>query len=279
MDAEKEESMSISSNSLSVSEEVDKKSLPSKRKQIRRRNLYPVTVVRVPKVCFNRIQRRLAKNKPIIDLKTETNEETKCNRFILGQANGHEMDTISAESTTRLMWEMRECLQRKDYGNLARLITVFTEMPFGKMRWYPTLLKYCLIVLMYDPLVQGTGSMDMFLDGVIRCRSENDKQEFLRDISQLPSNIHVTKYNDLWTEYPLPNQLNKTTVDKLCEILNKRDIIKVEMDETMDANVSDSEWESYEENSSVEELDVTTESEKACDLDDILNNLQRKISK
>lgn len=275
MTAPKEELMSISSNSISISDEHEIRPEKNKPKKLSRGTVrYKLQVAHVPKRIFQQIQRRLKRNKPIVPVKNQTLEQTSCSRFMLGQIDGNEMDTVSLESTTRLIWEMRECLQRKEYGDLAKLISAFTEMPTGKMRWYPTLIKYCLIVLMYDPLVQGTELMDMFLDGVMGCRSEADKKEFLKEISQLPSNIHVTKYDDLWTEYPLPNQLNKDTVDQLCQNLNQRINIKTE-----DAH-SDSEWETYDENSSDEDNDEeTTEPEKTFDFTDAINRLQKSITK
>lgn len=277
MDEIKEELMSISSNSLSNSDDVAEARLerhktikPSKKKM-----KYTVNVAHVPKRTFHHIQRRLNKNKSVIDVKEQTIEKSNCNRFILSQVEGNHMETISPESITRLMWEMRDRLQRREYGELAKLISMFTEMPTGKLRWYPTLIKYCLIVLMYDPLVQGTGLMDMFLDGVMGCRSQADRAECLRDIGRLPSNVHVTKFDDLWTEYPLPNQLNQETVDQLCQILNKRIDIKPENESESN---SESEWESYDENSSSEdENGGTTEGENVCNLGEIISGLQKTI--
>lgn len=285
MDEIKDELMSLSSNSQfstsdiapPISSTVKKKPTKSSAKK----RTYAVKVAHVPKRTFDHVQRRLRKNKPVIDVKQQTTEQTNCNRFSFGQTSGDRLDTISPESTTRLMWEMRKCLQRKDYGNLARLISAFSEMPIGKARWYPTLLKYCLIALMYDPLVHGTELMNMFLDGVMGCRSEADRRGFLKDISQLPSNIHVTKYDDLWIKYPMPNQMNKSTLDQLCEILSKRFNLTAEDDNfdrshTTDSD-SDSEWESYDENNSADENDETTETERPCDLNSILKELEENV--
>lgn len=270
--------MSISSNSSSQSdeEELQPKRKKAKKQKTQRQTKYPLKVTHMSKRIFDQIYRRLKRNKPIIAVKTQSLERSNCNRFTLAQIEGNQMETISPESTTRLMWEMRECVQRKEYHDLARLISVFTEMPMGKKRWYPTLIKYCLIVLMYDPLVQGTGLMDMFLDGVMGCHTDADKKEFLRDISQLPNNIHVTKYDELWTDYPLPKQLNQPTLDKLCEILNKKLDIKMGDD---DADDSDENWESFDENSSDEENEETTEAEAPYDLSAVLNRLQNSVSK
>lgn len=280
-------SKSISSNNSLSSDEPEKppeleKSQPNSRKSIntktkkplKRPPRYILRLAHVPKRTFDQIHRRMKRNKPVVDMKSQTLEKTNCNRFISGQIDGNQMESISPESTTRLMWEMRECLQRKEYGNLARLISIFTEMPTGKVRWYPTLIKYCLIVLLYDPLVQGTELMDLFLEGVMGCHSEMDKKEFLKDISKLPNNIHVTKYDDLWTEYPTANQINQNELDKLCQLLSDRLNVKPE-----DSQDSDAEWESYDENSSNEDNEETTEPEKVCDFNDVINRLQLKFSK
>lgn len=281
----KDELMSISSNSqFSTSDIVPPIASTARKKPIKmkgRRTTYSVRVLHVPERTFDHVQRRLKKNKPVIDVKQQTTEQTNCNRFIFGQTNGDRLDTISPESTTRLMWEMRKCLQRKDFGNLARLISAFSEMPIGKARWYPTLIKYCLITLMYDPLVHGTELLNMFLDGVMGCRTEADRRGFLKDISQVPSNIHVTKYDDLWIKYPTPNQMNKATLDQLCEILSKRSYLNAEDDDTFDRSdaESDSEWESYDENNSADENDETTETERPCDLDSILKGLEENVSR
>lgn len=272
---------SLSSNSqFSPSDIVPPNLSPEKntpKKLSTRKRAYAVKVAHLPKRTFDLVQRRLRKNKSVIDVKKQTADQTNCNRFIFGQTSGTRLETISPESATRLMWEMRECLQRKDYGNLARLIAAFSEMPMGKARWYPTLIKYCLIVLMYDPLVHGTDLMDMFLDGVLGCRSDNDKRVLLNDISQLPSNIHVTKYDNLWTKYPMPNQVNKDKLDQLCEILSKRIDIDANVDDRSSTD-SDSEWESYDENGDSDgDNDETTETERPCDFTAILNSLKKNL--
>lgn len=284
MDETKEELMSISSNSLTNSSDVAE-SRPEKNataKQIKQniKRQYTVKVAHVPKRTFHHIQRRINKNRSVIDVKTQSLEKTNCDRFILSQAEGNQMENISPESITRLVFEMRDRLQRKEYGELAKLIAAFTEMPTGKMRWYPTLIKYCLIVLMYDPLVQGTGLMEMFLDGVMGCRNEADRTECLCDLNRLPTNIHVTKYDDLWTEYALSNQLNRETVEQLCQILSKRIDIKADDQSAAETDSdSDSDWESYDENTSNEENEETTEVENVCDFNDFMNELQTNFSK
>lgn len=277
-----DELMSVSSNSQFSASDIAPPS-PDKQKPKKppaRKTTYAVYVAHVPKRTFDHVQRRLKKNKPVVDVKSQTNEQTNCSRFIYGQTSGDRLDTISPESTTRLMWEMRKCLQRKDYGNLARLISAFSEMPIGKARWYPTLIKYCLIVLMYDPLVHGTELLNMFLGGVMGCQSEVDKRAFLKDISQLPSNIHVTKYDDLWIKYPLPNQMNKSTLDQLCEVLSKRFDLNADddsFDRSGTGSDSDSEWENYDENCTDDENEETTETERPCDFNAILNGLEKSL--
>lgn len=275
-----EELLSLSSNSISVSDEteIQKPQAKKAKKGARRKTTYPIRIAHVPKRTFEHIHHRVKKNKSVIDVKTQTLEKTNCNRFILNHVQGEKMETVSPESLTRLMWEMKERLQRREYGDLAKLISAFTEMPVGKMRWYSTLIKYCLIALMYDPLIQGTGLMDMFLDGVMGCHSDADKKEFLKDINRLPTNIHVTKYDKLWEEYPMPEQLNEKSLDQLCETLNKRINIKPEEDSDDESDI-DSDWETYDENSSNDENESTTEAEKLCDFDVLMKRLENNISK
>lgn len=281
MNVTDEELLSLSSNSISISDETEIQKPQAKRakKLTKRKTTYPIRTAHVPKRTFEHIYRRVKNNKSVIDVKAQTIEKTNCNRFILNQIHGDKMGTVSPESTTRLMWEMKERLQRREYGDLAKLISAFTEMPAGKMRWYPTLIKYCLIALMYDPLVQGTGHMDMFLDGVMGCHSDADKKEFLKDINRLPTNIHVTKYDKLWEEYPIPQQLNEESLDQLCETLNKRINIKIEEEDGNDESDIDSDWETYDENSSNDENDTTTDGEKLCDFDILMKRLENNISK
>lgn len=50
-------------------------------------------------------------------------------------------DGIHPESTTRLVAEMRNSLQKGDWVSLAKYITIFAEMARDKKRWYPTLLR------------------------------------------------------------------------------------------------------------------------------------------
>lgn len=61
----------------------------------------------VPKRTFQHIHRRIQKNKSIIGVKTQTLKKTNCSRFISNQIGGDKMETLSPESTARLMWEVR----------------------------------------------------------------------------------------------------------------------------------------------------------------------------
>lgn len=269
--------MSVSSNSLSLSnsDESELRPPPKKKSCKKSKPKYPIKIAHVPKRCYDQVKRRINKNKSVIDIKSQTVEKSNCNRFILSQLNSNHMEAISPESITRLVWEMKNCLQRQDYGDLAKLISMFTEMPIGKSRWYPTLLRYCSIVLLYDPLIKGTGLMDLFLEGVVGCRTESDKKEFLKDINRLPNNIHVAKYNDLWIKYPLPNQIDDITLDQLCETLNKR----LDLDAEIEVS-DDSDWESYDENDSCDESKTeneTTEAENPHDLTEVMKKLQDKF--
>lgn len=267
MEVKKEDSISIDSNSCSLVASDESKLKTNRKKPIKtgpRKKRYPKRkVAHIPKRYFDQINKKLKKNKPFIDLKSQTIEKETCERFISSHLNGEQMNRISPESVTRLLWEMRNSLQRREYSDLAKLISMFTEMPIGKQRWYATLSKYCLIELLYDPLVKGTGLLDLFLEGVIGCQSEIDKKSFLADINRMPNNIHVTKYDDLWLDYPHTNQLNQSNLNKLCELLNKRSNAKHDPE-----SYDDEEWESFDENddSSGSETCESTEAEQPCDL-------------
>lgn len=110
--------------------------------------MYAILAIRnvsVPKRCFQQTLRKLNSRKPVIELKKMSVEKTHCNRFALSEINGGDAENsneqISPESTTRIMIEMRNCLQRKGYGDLSKLICTFTEMQLGTRRWYPTLIR------------------------------------------------------------------------------------------------------------------------------------------
>lgn len=79
-----------------------------------------------------------------IELKQQCEEKLNCNRFILSETNESSCtraDNVSPESITRLVMEMRNAVQCKEYGDLAKLISIFTEMPAAKARWYSTVIK------------------------------------------------------------------------------------------------------------------------------------------
>lgn len=141
------------------------------------------------------------------------------------------------------------------------------------------ILQYCLVALLYDPLVQGTGLLDLFLEGVIGCQSTDDKRVFLENISQMPETIHVTKFNDLWKPHEdrdeKSNVANAMNVKKLCAKLNRQ---SAEEPSSCTACVdSDSDgWESFDENESDGDPydGETTEVENAIDLNDALEKLK-----
>lgn len=94
-----------SSNSLSLTDEKELRPKPKRAKKVpKRKTVYPVKVAHVPKRIFNHIHKRMKKKKPVIDLQTQTIEKSNCNRFILNQMQGNEMDTISPESITRFVY-------------------------------------------------------------------------------------------------------------------------------------------------------------------------------
>lgn len=104
----------------------------------------------VPRRCFQQTLRKLKNKRSVIELKKLSVEKAHCNRFILSEINGGDADNpneqISPESTTRLMMEIRNSLQRKEYVDLSKLICMFTEMPLGTRRWYPTLIRVGFIL-------------------------------------------------------------------------------------------------------------------------------------
>lgn len=251
MDKRNDQLMSISSNSLSISDCEDSEVKPKQpkrkngrkpSKKPRQQRRYTVTVVNVPKRHYVAIKHKLKKKQPVIDLKSQTAERDNCDGFTKSYTNGDPKDGIGPESILRLIGEMRNSLQKREFGNLAKLISMFTQMPMGKMRWYGTVIRYCLIALLHDPLVQGTGLMDLFLEGVVGCHTDIDKQSFLKEIKRLPKNVHVTKYDDLWIKYSQPNQFDSSNINNLCRVLSKSMVIQPEE--------SDDEASSYDENES-----------------------------
>lgn len=162
------------------------------------------------------------------------------------------------------------------------MVASFSCFFFLFRRW----VQYCLIALMYDPLAQGTGLLDLFLEGVIGCQNTHDKKSFLDDISRIPETIHVTKFNELWKEDDddvKSNQVNAMNVKKLCaklgrQTLNDDQSANTTNDFTHDG--SSDEWESCDENDSDDEsVDdaITTEAEQAVDLEEALNKLKKEF--
>lgn len=135
------------------------------------------------------------------------------------------------------------------------------------------------MALLYDPLAQGTGLLDLFLEGVIGCQSTEDKRLFLENISRMPETIHVTKFNDLWKPKEdhgdKSNVANAMNVKKMCAKLNRQTIDEHSSCTTCVDSDSD-EWESFDENESDGDPydGEITEVENAIDLDDALENLK-----
>lgn len=148
--------------------------------------------------------------------------------------------------------------------------------------------QYCLVALLYDPLVQGTGLLDLFLEGVIGCQGTEDKKLFLENISRMPESIHVTKFNELWKPHEdndeKSNVANAMNVKKLCAKLNRQQTIDEERSScttNVDGDESNSdEWESFDENESDGDPydgEMTTEVENTFDLDDALEKLKMEF--
>lgn len=241
------------------------------RKRCKRQ--YTAVTANVPKRHYLAIKRKLRKKRPVIELKSQTTERENCDNFILSCASGGAADGIVPESIAHLVWKMHGCLQRREHGDLAKLISQFTQMPMGKQRWYTTVIKYCLAVLLHDPLVHGTGLVDLFLEGVIGCHTDVDKKSFLKDIGRLPKNIHVTKYDDLWIKYSQPRQLDRSNIDKLCELLNAHTVPAMRCNAEEDSS-------SYDENDSSSEDsedNATSDAELPFNLYQELNILESNL--
>lgn len=258
MDEINGQQMSISSNSLSISDCEDSEVKPRKpkkkngrkpSKRPRQQRRYTVTVANVPKRHYIATKHKLKRKQPVIELKSQTAERDNCDGFTKTYTNTDPKDGIAPESILRLIAEMRNSLQRRDFGNLAKLISMFTQMPLGKKRWYGTVIRYCLIVLLHDPLVHGTGLIDLFLEGVVGCHTDIDKQLFLKDIIRLPKNIHVNKYDDLWVKYSQPNQFDSSNINKLCKVLNRKLVMEPEPADSGEDTCSYDENESSDDES------------------------------
>lgn len=139
---------------------------------------------------------------------------------------------------------------------------------------------------MFDPLVQGTGLLDLFLEGVIGCQGTEDKKRFLENINRMPSTIHVTKFNELWNaqddDDEKANVANAMNVKKLCARLNRHTVDEHSSCTTsINAGESDSDgWESFDENESDGDPydgETTTEVENILDLEDALEKLKMEF--
>lgn len=99
--------------------------------------------VQVPKKYFHKVYKRAISGRSIVPNQNRSEAKRQCDRHISSELHCTQnvVDGISPDSITKLMCEMRNCLLRQDWFNLARLISMYTEMPLGKTRWYPTVLK------------------------------------------------------------------------------------------------------------------------------------------
>lgn len=125
-------------------------------------------------------------------------------------------------------------------------------------------------------MAKDTNYLDLFLEGVIGCKNDHEKQVFLGDIGRLPSNIHETKkYDDLWREEDSKksNAANQMSVDKLCRALSRT----AEASES-ESDGDESHWVSYDESSSDDANDETTEVENVIDLADTLAKLETELA-
>lgn len=109
-----------------------------------------------------------------------------------------------------------------------------------------------MLALTRDPLVQGTGLLESFLEGVIGAHSDEEKDEFLSAIKKLPTNIYATKYNQLWEppvddafiSHPILQQLNDLLAKRCDDDSDESDGIEVsniemKADDSSDETVND----------------------------------------
>lgn len=134
--------------------------------------------------------------------------------------------------------------------------------------------------------MQGTGLLDLFLEGVVGCQSTEDKTFFLENLNRMPQSIHVTKFNDLWNapedDEEKSDLVNAMNVKKLCAKLNTQTIeAHSSCTTSVDAGGSDSDdWESFDENESDGDPydgGTTTEVENALSLGDALDKLKMDL--
>lgn len=78
-----------------------------------------------------------------------------------------------------------------------------------------------MIALTEDRFVRDSGLLESFLEGVIGCHTEEEKSEFLGVITDLPSNIHATKYSELWDIPDEEENLSHTALQRLNDLLAK----------------------------------------------------------
>lgn len=118
-------------------------------------------------------------------------------------------------------------------------------------------------------MARNTDLLGDFLEGVIGCQSEDEKKAFLDNIKDLPSNIHTSKYSDLWkTEVKSEeNYLTKASLQKLNNLLSK----KADEDQSDNVGSKDNEgddgWETMDESDE-------DEGDKPVDLESILAQIE-----
>lgn len=249
----------------------------------------------------------MRQKKSLIDRKDQTAAKAACDRYVFSEIHHAEVgknlnETIIPESSTHVIIEIRKCIQRKEYGDAAKLISAYTQLAVGKMRWYQSLIRvsskyrnssrfevksisflfqYALICLLYDPVIQGSGLLDMFLEGVIMCRNVEEKEQFLKEITHFPKTIHSTRrcFGKLWKEKEDKKESNVSpmNVEKLCAALSRQTNEDVD-DDDADYDENNSEWESYSESSSSSAEEVeTTEVENVIDMNETLDKLKDEL--
>lgn len=140
---------------------------------------------------------------------------------------------------------------------------------------------------MNDPLVKGTGLLDLFLECVIGCKNDDEKQIFHSDISHIPINIqNIKKYKELWeeTDDKKTDNVNEMNIDKFCRILNRKyshgntENNDRESDTEDDDDDNDDKWVSCDENDLDELNKETSEVDNVIDLSDRLAKLETELT-
>lgn len=126
-------------------------------------------------------------------------------------------------------------------------------------------------------MVQGTGLLESFLEGVAGCYTEDEKSEFLSSINKLPMDIHTTKYENLFDD-PEPSDdqyLNQQTLQELNDILAKKslDASSDEDDDTWTSVVSSEKTKSEDE----EENTTSDEEIEVNYLGNILKDIENEL--